>query len=527
MNSFIEQLILKKSQILSLLVEHVELTLISVLVAVAIGVPLGIIITKNKKLAKTVIGFANLTQAIPSLAILGFLIPLIGIGSAPAITMVVLYSMLPILKNTYTGITNINPDMLEAAKGLGMTNTQTLKLIKIPLAMPIIMAGIRIASVTAVGLMTIAAFIGAGGLGYLVFSGIQTVDNNLILFGAIPAAILALVIDWVTGKIEDATMPNGIKKADGTMKIKRSSSNKNRKRNTIIASIVGVCILLALVAPKILGMGHKKVVIGSKNFTEQLILGNILEELIKDKTDIDVETKLNLGGTQVSFNALKSGGIDMYVEYTGTAYGNILNIKEPNRDKDTVYNKVKKDFKEKFRIEVLNPMGFNNTYAMATTKEIAQKYNLKTTSDLAKESSNMIAGPTIEFANREDGLIGLNKAYNVNFKGVNPIDGGLRYTALVNNETQIIDAFTTDGLIEQFNLVLLEDDKRFFPDYYAVPIVKEETLKKFPELREVLGNLDGRITDEKMRKLNYEVDVNKRDPKQVAKEFLQKEGLID
>ncbi|NFM32417.1 ABC transporter permease subunit [Clostridium botulinum] len=527
MNSFIEQLILKKSQILSLLVEHVELTLISVLVAVAIGVPLGIIITKNKKLAKTVIGFANLTQAIPSLAILGFLIPLIGIGSAPAITMVVLYSMLPILKNTYTGITNINPDMLEAAKGLGMTNTQTLKLIKIPLAMPIIMAGIRIASVTAVGLMTIAAFIGAGGLGYLVFSGIQTVDNNLILFGAIPAAILALVIDWVTGKIEDATMPNGIKKADGTMKIKRSSSNKNRKRNTIITSIVGVCILLALVAPKILGMGHKKVVIGSKNFTEQLILGNILEELIKDKTDIDVETKLNLGGTQVSFNALKSGGIDMYVEYTGTAYGNILNIKEPNRDKDTVYNKVKKDFKEKFRIEVLNHMGFNNTYAMATTKEIAQKYNLKTTSDLAKESSNMIAGATIEFANREDGLIGLNKAYNVNFKGVNPIDGGLRYTALVNNETQIIDAFTTDGLIEQFNLVLLEDDKRFFPDYYAVPIVKEETLKKFPELREVLGNLDGRITDEKMRKLNYEVDVNKKDPKQVAKEFLQKEGLID
>lgn len=171
---------------------------------------------------------------------------------------------------------------------------------------------------------------------------------------------------------------------------------------------------------------------------------------------------------------------------------------------------------------MLNPMGFNNTYAMATTKEIAQKYNLKTTSDLAKESSNMIAGPTIEFANREDGLIGLNKAYNVNFKGVKPIDGGLRYTALVNNETQIIDAFTTDGLIEQFNLVLLEDDKRFFPDYYAVPIVKEETLKKFPELREVLGKLDGRITDEKMRKLNYEVDVNKKDPKQVAKEFFAK-----
>ncbi len=172
--------------------------------------------------------------------------------------MVVLYSMLPILKNTYIGITNINPDMLEAAKGLGMTNTQTLKIIKIPLAMPIIMAGIRIASVTAVGLMTIAAFIGAGGLGYLVFSGIQTVDNNLILFGAIPAAILALIIDWITGKIEDATMPNGIKKADGTMKVKRGYSNKNKKRNIIIASIVGVCIVLALIVPKITGIGDKK-----------------------------------------------------------------------------------------------------------------------------------------------------------------------------------------------------------------------------------------------------------------------------
>ncbi|WP_409068503.1 glycine betaine ABC transporter substrate-binding protein [Clostridium sp. FAM 1755] len=529
MNNFIQQLILKRSEILSLLIEHIELTLIAVLIAVAIGVPLGILITKNKKLANVVIGFANLTQAIPSLAILGFLIPLIGIGSGPAITMVVLYSMLPILKNTYIGITNINPDMLEAAKGLGMTNTQTLKLIKIPLAMPIIMAGIRIASVTAVGLMTIAAFIGAGGLGYLVFSGIQTVDNNLILFGAIPAAILALIIDWITGKIEDATMPNGIKKADGTMKVKRGYSNKNKKRNIIIASIVGVCIVLSLIVPKIIGISNKKVVIGSKNYTEQVILGNMLEELINNKTDINVETKLNLGGSQVSFNALKTGGIDMYVEYTGTAYGNILKIEGPNRntDKDYVYNKVKKEFKERFGIEVLNPMGYNNTYAMATTKEIAQKYNLKTTSDLAKVSNKMIAGPTIEFANREDGLIGLNKAYNMNFKAVKPIDGGLRYTALVNNETQTIDAFTTDGLIEQFDLALLDDDKHFFLDYYAVPIVKEQTLKKFPELKKVLGELDGKITDEKMRKLNYEVDVNKRDPKEVAKEFLQKEGLID
>ncbi|GAA0752966.1 glycine betaine ABC transporter substrate-binding protein [Clostridium sartagoforme] len=526
MNTFMEQLMTKKSEILSLLLEHIQLTIIAVLIAVVIGVPLGILITKNKKLANAVIGFANLTQAIPSLAILGFLIPVIGIGSAPAITMVVLYSMLPIIKNTYTGITNINPDMLEAAKGLGMTSGQTLKLIKIPLAMPVMMAGIRMAAVTAVGLMTIAAFVGAGGLGYLVFSGIQTVDNNLILFGAIPAAVLALVIDWITGKIEEATMPNGIKKSDGTMKVRRTSSNKNRKRNIVIASILAIAVVGGVIVSSI-SNNSNKITIGSKNFTEQIILGNMLQQLIEDKTDIDVQTKLNLGGTQVAFNALKSGGIDMYVEYTGTGYVNILNITEPNSNTDEVYNVMKDRFKADFGIDVLNPMGFNNTYAMAVSKETADKYNLKTVSDLAKVSGELIAGPTIEFANREDGLLGLNKAYNMNFKTVNPVDGGLRYTALNSNETQVIDAFTTDGLIEQFKLTVLEDDKSFFPPYHAVPIVKEETLEKFPELRDVLGELDGKLTDEKMRKLNYEVDVNKRDAKVVANEFLKSEGLVE
>jgi osmoprotectant transport system permease protein len=525
-NTFIEQLVTKKSEILSLLLEHIQLTIIAVLIAVIIGVPLGILITKNKKLANAVIGFANLTQAIPSLAILGFLIPVIGIGSAPAITMVVLYSMLPIIKNTYTGITNINPDMLEAAKGLGMTSGQTLKLIKIPLAMPVMMAGIRMAAVTAVGLMTIAAFVGAGGLGYLVFSGIQTVDNNLILFGAIPAAVLALAIDWITGKIEEATMPNGIKKSDGTMKVRRTSSNKNRKRNIVIASILAIAVVGGVIVSSI-SNNSNKITIGSKNFTEQIILGNMLQQLIEDKTDIDVQTKLNLGGTQVAFNALKSGGIDMYVEYTGTGYVNILNITEPNSNTDEVYNVMKDRFKADFGIDVLNPMGFNNTYAMAVSKETADKYNLKTVSDLAKVSGELIAGPTIEFANREDGLLGLNKAYNMNFKTVNPVDGGLRYTALNSNETQVIDAFTTDGLIEQFKLTVLEDDKSFFPPYHAVPIVKEETLEKFPELRDVLGELDGKLTDEKMRKLNYEVDVNKRDAKVVANEFLKSEGLVE
>lgn len=527
MNDFFVNLYLKKSEVLSLLLEHIELTLLAVLIAVFIGVPLGIFITNYKKLSKIVIGFANLVQAIPSLAILGFLIPVVGIGSVPAIIMVVLYSMLPIIKNTYTGISNINPDMIEAAKGVGMTKTQILRIVKIPLAMPMIMAGIRISGVTAVGLMTIAAFVGAGGLGYLVFSGIQTVDNNLILFGAIPAAILALVIDWITAKIEYAVMPNGIKKSDGTMKVKRGNKGTG-KRNKIIALVTSLILIVILFfSNNPFQKSSNKIVIASKNFTEQIILGNMLEQLIEAKTDIDVETKLNLGGTQVAYSALKSGSVDLYVEYTGTAYVNLLDIKDGNNNPDEVYNKANELLKEKEKVQFLKPLGFNNTYALAVRKDTAEKYNLKSISDLSGISQEFLMGPTIEFANREDGLLGLNKAYNLNFKDVKPVDGGLRYTALMNKESDVIDAFTTDGLLDKFGLEVLEDDKNFFPPYYAAPLIRMDTLKEHPELEEVLNLLANKITDKTMRKLNYEVDVNGRDPETVANEFLVSEGCID
>lgn len=527
MSDFFMNLYLKKSEVISLLLEHIQLTLLAVLIAVVIGVPLGIFITNYKKLAKIVIGFANLVQAIPSLAILGFLIPVVGIGSVPAIIMVVLYSMLPIIKNTYTGISNINPDMIESAKGVGMTNIQILKIVKIPLAMPMIMAGIRISGVTAVGLMTIAAFVGAGGLGYLVFSGIQTVDNNLILFGAIPAAILALIIDYITSKIEYAVMPNGIRKSDGTMKVKRGNKGR-KKKNKIIALVTSlILIVIILFSTNVFNKSSNKIVIASKNFTEQIILGNMLEQLIEAKTDIDVETKLNLGGTQVAYSALKSGSVDLYVEYTGTAYVNLLDIKDGNTNPDEVYDKVNEIFKEKENIEFLDPLGFNNTYALAVRKDTAEKYNLKSISDLEKVSEEFLMGPTIEFANREDGLLGLDKAYNLNFKKVKPIDGGLRYTALMNNESDVIDAFTTDGLLDKFGLKVLEDDKNFFPPYYAAPLIRMDTLKEHPELEEVLNLLANKITDKTMRKLNYEVDVNGRDPETVANEFLVSEGYID
>ncbi|MBY0098260.1 glycine betaine ABC transporter substrate-binding protein [Mesobacillus maritimus] len=509
-------------QILSLLGQHLYLTVFSVLMAIVIGVPLGILISKSKKLSKPIIGITNVIQAVPSLALLGFLIPFIGIGSTPAIVMVILYSLLPIVKNTYTGLTNIDSDILEAAKGIGLTSSQTMKKVQLPLAFPVIMAGVRISAVTAVGLMTIAAFIGAGGLGYLVFSGISTVDNNMILAGAIPACILALLIDFVVGKLEGKLSYTN--KVGSTNTVKKTRRFMNKK---VWVPATAVVLVLAVGMTFVYPMVNAKetITIGSKNFSEQMVLGHMLADLIEEKTDIEVERKLNLGGTQVAFSAVNKGDIDLYVEYTGTGLVNILK-QEAMTDPDKVYDIVTKEFAEKYHLSTLKPLGFNNTYTLAVRPETAEQYGLKTISDLAEVSNELKIGATIEFTNREDGLPGLLNAYNMDFAGNEAVDGGLRYTALESKETDVIDAFLTDGLLEAFGLTVLEDDKNFFPPYYAIPIVREDTLEEYPELEEVINLLAGKLTDAKMRELNYKVDSLKESPEKVAEEFLINEGLM-
>ncbi|MBZ9609286.1 ABC transporter permease subunit [Clostridium estertheticum] len=521
-NSFMNFVIDRKSEIIDLFIQHIQLTIFSILVAVLIAVPLGILIVRYRKLTGPIIGFTNVIQSIPSLALLGFLIPILGIGSTPAIIMAVMYSLLPIVKNTFTGLTNINPALIEAADGMGLTNTQVLLKVRFPLAMPVIMSGIRISSVTAVGLMTIAAFIGAGGLGSLVFTGVSTVNNNMILAGAIPACFLALFLDFIIGKVENLVIPEGIKDTHKTPT--RTTRFFKNKKTQLWASVLVVIIIVSTVASSFV-KNKDTIVVGSKNFSEQLILGNMVASLIEAKTDIKVTRKLNLGGTNVVFSAMKSKDVDVYVEYTGTGLVNIL--KKPTMsDPFKVYDVMKNDFSKNYDIDVMKPLGFNNTYVIAVKNDFAKKNNLTTISDLSKISSKYNAGFTMEFSARQDGYLGVEKLYNLNFKSLKGIDGGLRYTALEKGETQVLDAFATDGLLEKFHLKLLKDDKSFFPPYYAVPVIRAETLKKHPELKDVLLLLEGKITDEDMRALNYRVD-NEEQPRKVAEDFLRSKKLIE
>lgn len=522
-SEFLIYIIEHRAEILNLLFQHIRLTAFAVIFSIMLGVPFGILIKHVQKLNKPILGFANIIQAIPSMALLGISIPILGIGSAPAIFMVILYSLLPIIKNTYTGLSNISPQIIEAAKGIGLTKTQVLFKIQIPLSLPVIMAGIRVSAVTSVGLMTIAAYVGAGGLGYLVFAGIRTINNYQILAGAIPACLLALFVDYIFSIIERLVTPISLQ---ATEIIKRKELEDKRKKDKIIIYVV-IIITLILSATQIIKLsGNKKesITVSSLMFTEQIILGNMVSDLIEANTDLIVDRKLALGGTQIVFQALDRGDVDLYVDYTGTMFASLLNY-APTNDADFVYNIVKRNMKSKYNIETLAPFNFNNTYVIAIREDTRRKYNINNISDMRTASSDLRFCGTLEFMNRADGIIGLTNIYSLSFKDYVAIDDAPRYIALDSKEVDVITAFSTDGLLKKFSLITLEDDKKFFPPYYAVPFIRGETLNKYPQIAEILERLGNLLDEETMIELNYQVDELQKDPKEVVREFLTNNKL--
>ncbi|MBL0385658.1 glycine/betaine ABC transporter substrate-binding protein [Tumebacillus sp. ITR2] len=268
-----------------------------------------------------------------------------------------------------------------------------------------------------------------------------------------------------------------------------------------------------------------EITVVGKNFTEQDIMANLVGLMLEKNTDLKVKTKSYLGGTDVCFSAMKSGSADVYVEYTGTGLVNIMGEKVMS-DSDAVYQKVKNEFPDKYKIEWLNPIGFNNTYAIAVTQETAKQYNLKTVSDLKAHQGEIVFGTEQEFLDRDDGLKGMKSTYGLNFKDVKAMDPGLKYQALTSGKVQAIDAFTTDGQLAKNNLVLLADDQHFFPPYYAAPIVRSEVLKQHPEVGDVLNKLAGKIDEKQMAELNAEVDIEKKKAGDVAEHWLEEQGLV-
>ena len=497
------------SELATLIREHIALVFISIVVAVIIGVPTGILLTRYRALRGPVLGIANVMQTIPSLALFGFLIPLPfigGIGTRTALVALVLYSLLPIIRNTVTGILGVEPSVREAAVAMGMTDAQVLRQVELPLAAGVIVTGIRVATVIAVGVTTIAAAVGAGGLGVYIFRGLRQYDNNLLIAGAVAAALLALVADFLLGLIE-----------------RRFSYDRPRTPRTALKLAFAAIALLLVVAA--IGIWRYtrppsapgRVVIGSKDFTESTLLAEIVAQMLEAR-GVTVERRFELGGN-LPHEALVSGTLDLYPEYTGTSFTAILRH-APITDPAAVYDKVKSEYAEKFKVEVSPPLGFENTFAILVRGADARQLNLKTVSDAIPHTPKWRAGFGQDFMSRADGYPGFSKAYNLNFAEVREMDLSLTYIALSSKQVDLIAGNSTEGRIAQLDLVQLTDDRRYFPPYEAVYLVRRDTLSRSPQLREVLVTLTTAISTEEMRQLNYEIDGNKRDLKEVVRTWL-------
>ena len=514
--NFWQFLQLNWSELLLLVRQHIVLVFIAILAAVIIGVPTGIALTRYRALRGPVLGLANVMQTIPSLALFGFLIPLPfigGIGSRTALVALVLYSLLPIIRNTVTGILGVEPSVREAAVAMGMTDGQVLRQVELPLAMGVIVTGIRVATVIAVGVTTIAAAVGAGGLGVYIFRGLRQYDNNLLLAGALSAALLALAADFFLGLVERRF----------SFESKRSGSTARK-----LALVVGVLLLLlggfALwrndASPNSSEQGH--VVIGSKDFTESALLAEVVAQML-EAHGVSVERRFELGGN-LPHEAMVGGTLDLYPEYTGTSFTSILHH-APISDPRAVYEQVKQEYANKFKIEISQPLGFENTFAILVRGDDARRLNLKTISDAAPHTPRWRAGFGQDFMSRDDGYPGFSKAYGLKFAEVREMDLSLTYIALSSRQVDLIAGNSTEGRIATLDLVQLADDRHYFPPYEAVYLVRQDSLARVPALREVLSKLANGISTEEMRRLNYEIDGNKRDPKAVVKEWISGKGL--
>lgn len=377
MMSFFDFLISNMGEIFKQLMEHIELTLVSLCIAVLVGITIGVLIAIYQKSTKTVLSIVNTIQTVPSLALLGFLLPFFGIGVVPAIIALFLYALLPIVRNTFTGITEVDAAVKESAIAMGMKPSQVLFKVELPLALPYIMAGIRTASVINVGVATLSAFIAAGGLGKFILQGIQLNNTNMILAGAIPASLLALFFDAILGRIQKSSL-------------------------------------------KIIRW----------------------------------------------FSFILFGGMLVYLLISGF-----------------------------------------------------QKLNF------SSDKKELLGGFPSEFVFREDGLKGLFKAYNFEMDYLE-MEIGLMYQALANKEVDVISGFSTDGRIKAYDLKTLEDNRNYFPPYEAAPFARQEILNKYPEIRKSLAQLKNQISNAEMTAMNYQVDEKKKQPEEVALEFLKKKGFL-
>lgn len=487
------------------LTAHLALSLFSLLVGICISIPLGVLASRRGGIGRLVLSSAAVVQTIPSLALLALMVPLLGslglssIGFLPAFIALVLYTVLPVLRNTVTGLTNLPADVIESARGTGMSPWQQLTWVELPLALPVIVAGIRTASVWTVGAATLATPVGADSLGNFIFGGLQTRNLDALLVGCIAAAMLALFLDGL-GKL----LLTGIER---------------RSRALVVLAMSTFAGLYAYAGASFAFEPSRRdaVVVGAKTFTEQYILAELLAERIQQATGLPVMVKPSLGSSVV-FDALVTGSVDAYVDYSGTIWATLMKRSSTPRDREEMLREITHYLQNERGVTVAARLGFENSYALAMRRAHAEQLGLRRISDLARGAGELVVGGDYEFFARPE-WASIRGVYGLQFKQQRSMDPSLMYQAVASGAVDVIGAFSTDGRLAAYDLVVLEDERGAIPPYDALVLTGGRLSERHPAAIGALHSLEQAITAEQMRQMNLSVDIDKMRPAEVAQNF--------
>jgi osmoprotectant transport system permease protein len=491
------------------LAAHLGLTLVALALGICVSVPLGVAVTRIRKLEGPVFGAASVIQTVPSLALLAFMVPALAavgarsIGYLPALIGLFLYSLLPVLRNTVAGLSAIDPAIIEAARGVGMTPAEQLRRVELPLALPVIVAGVRTAAVLTVGTATLSTPVGAPSLGDYIFSGLQTRNYTSVLVGCVASAMLALLLDGLVRGLLAGVI--------------------RRSRSLVRLCLAGFAALALFAAvPAARGLasrGETKITVGAKTFTEQYILSRVVAGRITQVTGRPAEVLGSLGST-VAFDALKNGEIDTYVDYSGTIWATVLGHTGAGADRAAVLADVERELPERHHVHVAAALGFENTYALAMRRTDAARLGIRRISDLAAHARSLRMAGDYEIFQRPEWRA-VESAYGLAFAERRSMDPALLYEAARTGQVDVITAYSTDGRIVAYDLVVLEDDRHAIPPYDAVVLVSDRLARTHPRAVEALRGLAGTIDGDRMRRMNAAVDEQKEAPAAVADRFLR------
>jgi osmoprotectant transport system substrate-binding protein/osmoprotectant transport system permease protein len=500
------------------LARHVLLCAAALALGVALSLPLAILASHHPRVRWTTLAAVSLVQTIPGLALLALFYPLLlglsaltssvfgfgfpALGFLPSLLALTLYSMLPILRNGVAGLTGLDPAVIEAANAVGMTSRQRLLRVEAPLAAPVVMAGIRTAAVWTIGAATLSTSVGQTSLGNFIFSGLQTENWIFVLFGCAVAAALALVVDQLLGLIE-----TGATRRDTTR---------------IYLGLAGMAVgTVAALTPLAVGASTTYVV-GAKNFAEQFILAELISERLESEGAV-IQRRDGLGSAVV-FHALASGDIDVYVDYSGTLWTNVMGRRDVPPE-DAMLREITRWMREQHGVLVLGSLGFENAYAFAMRRDRAAALGIATLNDLARHAPRLALGTDLEFLSRPE-WAAVKQAYGLNFQVQRSFNPTFMYRAVENGEVDVITAFSSDGRIVAQQLTVLADPKHAIPSYDAVILIAPSKAAD-ATLTRALAPLIGKISVEHMRQANFMVDreTDKASPKQAAAFLARVSGL--